>query len=40
VLHDPALRARLGQAARRRAADLDIRTTLRRVEEVYAELMA
>jgi glycosyltransferase involved in cell wall biosynthesis len=40
VLHDPALRERLGQAARRRAADLDIRTTLRRVEEVYAELMA
>jgi glycosyltransferase involved in cell wall biosynthesis len=40
VLDNPALRERLGQAARRRAADLDIRTTLRRMEEVYAELMA
>jgi glycosyltransferase involved in cell wall biosynthesis len=39
VLRDPALRHRLGQAARRRAADFDIRTTLRRMEEVYAGLL-
>jgi glycosyltransferase involved in cell wall biosynthesis len=39
VLQDPALAERLGRAARRRAADFDIRTTLRRTEEVYAELV-
>lgn len=40
LLQDPALAHRLGQAARRRAADFDIRTTLQRMEEVYAELLA
>jgi glycosyltransferase involved in cell wall biosynthesis len=40
ILQDAALARRLGQAARRRAADFDIRVTLRRMEEVYAELLA
>jgi glycosyltransferase involved in cell wall biosynthesis len=39
LLKDPALRDRLGQAARRRAADFDIRRTVRRMEEVYAGLL-
>jgi glycosyltransferase involved in cell wall biosynthesis len=39
VLQDDALRARLGEAARRRAADFDIRTAVRRMEEVYAGLL-
>jgi glycosyltransferase involved in cell wall biosynthesis len=39
VLQDPALRARLGEAARQRAADFDIRTAVRRMEEVYAGLL-
>jgi glycosyltransferase involved in cell wall biosynthesis len=40
ILQDAALARRLGQAARRRAADFDIRVNLRRMEEVYAELLA
>lgn len=40
MLQDPILRTRLGQAARQRAADFDIRTAVRRMEEVYAELLA
>jgi glycosyltransferase involved in cell wall biosynthesis len=40
VLQDHALRDRLGRAARRRAASFDIRTAVRRMEEVYAELLA
>jgi glycosyltransferase involved in cell wall biosynthesis len=39
VLADANLRARLGEAARRRAADFDIRRTVRRHEEVYARLL-
>jgi glycosyltransferase involved in cell wall biosynthesis len=39
VLADADLRARLGEAARRRAADFDIRRTVRRHEEVYARLL-
>ena len=39
VLADQRLRARLGEAARRRAADFDIRTAVRRMEEVYAGLL-
>jgi glycosyltransferase involved in cell wall biosynthesis len=40
VLVDSDLQARLGEAARRRAADFDIRRTVRRHEEVYARLLA
>jgi glycosyltransferase involved in cell wall biosynthesis len=40
MLQDPDLRARLGQAARERAADFDIRLAVRRMEEVYEELLA
>jgi glycosyltransferase involved in cell wall biosynthesis len=40
LLQDPALRASLGRAARRRAADFDIRSAVSRMEEVYAELLA
>ncbi len=40
ALLDPALRERLGQAARRRAADFDIRTAVRHVEHVYEGLLA
>jgi glycosyltransferase involved in cell wall biosynthesis len=40
VLQDAELRTRMGEAARRRAADFDIRTAVRRMEEVYAELLA
>ena len=39
VLKDTALGDRLGRAAERRAADFDIRTAVRRTEEVYAELL-
>jgi glycosyltransferase involved in cell wall biosynthesis len=39
LLHDDALRGRLGRAARRRAGDFDIRQTVRRTEEVYEELL-
>jgi glycosyltransferase involved in cell wall biosynthesis len=40
LLEDPSLRARLGDAARRRAARFDIRATVHRVEQVYGELLA
>jgi glycosyltransferase involved in cell wall biosynthesis len=40
LLQDPALRDRLGRAARRRAAAFDIRSTVRRHEELYGELLA
>jgi glycosyltransferase involved in cell wall biosynthesis len=36
---DPDLRRRLGEAARRRSEDFDIRKTVRRQEEVYGELL-
>jgi glycosyltransferase involved in cell wall biosynthesis len=39
VLADADLRARLGAAARRRAADFDIRRAVRRHEEVYRRLL-
>ena len=39
VLQDPVLRARLGEAARVRAGDFDIRAAVRRMEEVYASLL-
>jgi glycosyltransferase involved in cell wall biosynthesis len=40
LLQDAALRDRLGRTARRRAAEFDIRAAVRRMEEVYAELLA
>jgi glycosyltransferase involved in cell wall biosynthesis len=39
LLRDPSLRARLGEAAKRRAADFDIRAAVRRTEELYEELL-
>ena len=39
LLRDAALRERLGLAARRRAADFDIRAAVRRQEEVYEGLL-
>ena len=39
LLGDPALRAKMGAAARARALDFDIRTAVRRMEEVYAGLL-
>lgn len=38
VLGDPALRERLGQAARQRAEAFDVRASVRRSEEAYEEL--
>lgn len=40
LLHDAELRHRLGEAGRLRAAGFDIRTAVRRHEEIYAELLA
>jgi glycosyltransferase involved in cell wall biosynthesis len=40
LLRDPPLRERLGEAARRRAADFDIRKAVHRYERVYEELLA
>ncbi len=40
LLRDPALLARLGERARRRATDFDIRKAVRRIEEVYGELLS
>jgi len=40
ILGDPSLRQRLGDAARVRAADFDIRNAVRRIEEVYEELLS
>lgn len=39
LLSDSSLRHRLGAAARRRAADFDIRKAVRRIEEVYEALL-
>jgi glycosyltransferase involved in cell wall biosynthesis len=39
LLGDEALRARLGESARRRAVEFDIRHAVSRMEEVYAELV-
>ena len=38
LLRDGDRRATLGRAARGRAADFDIRTTMRRTEEIYGSL--
>lgn len=40
LLEDPALRRRMGEAARARAATFDVRAAVRRIEQVYAELIA
>ena len=40
LLADPAVRTRMGEAARRRARDFDIRRAVARMEEVYAELLS
>jgi glycosyltransferase involved in cell wall biosynthesis len=40
LLQDPALRQRLGESARRRAQDFDIRAAVRRTEEVYQEVLS
>jgi glycosyltransferase involved in cell wall biosynthesis len=40
VLAEPALRARLGAAARLASADYDIAQTVRRIEELYEEVLA
>jgi glycosyltransferase involved in cell wall biosynthesis len=40
LLNDPSLRDRVGSAARARAADFDIRNAVRRIEEVYEELLS
>jgi glycosyltransferase involved in cell wall biosynthesis len=39
LLRDAGLRARLGRAAKCRAADFDIRASVRRTEEIYVELL-
>jgi glycosyltransferase involved in cell wall biosynthesis len=39
LLQDPALRHSLGESARRRADDFDIRGAVRRTEDVYQELL-
>lgn len=39
LLRDAERRARLGDAARRRVADFDIRKAVRRIEEVYEEIL-
>jgi glycosyltransferase involved in cell wall biosynthesis len=39
LLRNPGLRERLGRAARRRAGEFDIRTAVRRQEEVYGKLL-
>jgi glycosyltransferase involved in cell wall biosynthesis len=40
LLEDEPLRLRMGEAGRERATRFDIRTTVRRMEEVYEELLA
>jgi glycosyltransferase involved in cell wall biosynthesis len=40
LLEDPALRGRLAAGARERAAAFDVRVAIRRIEAVYAELVA
>jgi glycosyltransferase involved in cell wall biosynthesis len=39
MLRDPELRARLGRAARRRASNFDIRSSVERAEAVYSRLL-
>jgi glycosyltransferase involved in cell wall biosynthesis len=39
MLRDDGLRSRLGEAAKLRAADFDIRAAVGRTEEVYEELL-
>lgn len=39
LLGDESLRTRFGEAGRRRASDFDISTAVKRVEQVYAELL-
>jgi glycosyltransferase involved in cell wall biosynthesis len=39
LLGDPQLRGRMGAAARARAADFDIRKAIRRMEQVYGDLL-
>ncbi|HXF74030.1 MAG TPA: glycosyltransferase, partial [Actinomycetota bacterium] len=39
LLGDPGRRARMGEEARRRAADFDLRRAVRRIEDVYEELL-
>ena len=40
LLEDPALRIAMGEIARHRAADFDVRKTVERIEAVYSELLA
>ena len=40
LLHDPGLRAEMGEAGRVRAGSFDIRHAVARMESVYAELLA
>ena len=40
LLSDESLRERLGMAARRRVVSLDVRRAVRRMEEVYGEMLA
>jgi glycosyltransferase involved in cell wall biosynthesis len=40
LLGDPQLRVRMGAAARARALDFDIRKAVRRMEQVYSDLLA
>jgi glycosyltransferase involved in cell wall biosynthesis len=40
LLRDPSKRARIGEAARARAKDFDIRNAVHRMEQVYEELLA
>jgi glycosyltransferase involved in cell wall biosynthesis len=39
LLRDPARRARMGEEGRRRAAAFDLRRAVRRIEDVYEELL-
>ena len=40
LLDDPPMRERMGETGRRRALDFDIRWAVRRIEQVYEELLA
>jgi glycosyltransferase involved in cell wall biosynthesis len=40
LLRDPELRSRMGAEGRARAAVFDIRNSVRRIEEVYGELLS
>ncbi len=39
ILDDPDLRGRLGTAAAARSQDFDLSRTVRRIEEIYAEVL-